>query len=111
MKYLVALLMGFMFVGCGEDEGEPAEGDRSEQIAALSATATAGETTYTQVCAVCHGPDGTGTATGNSLVESNFTKSMIIDIIIEGQGDMSSYASLPDQDIANVTAYVMLFQE
>lgn len=108
VKKIAVLMLALLWMGCGEDE---AEDDRATTIAALTGDATAGQTTYTQVCTVCHGADGTGTASGNSLVESSYSKADTIDIILNGKGAMASYAALSDQEIANVTAYSLQFQQ
>lgn len=109
MKKIAVMMLALVWIGCGEDTAE--EEDRATAIAALTGDTAAGQTTYTQVCTVCHGPDGTGTASGNSLVESSYSKADTIDIILNGKGAMASYAALSDQEIANVTAYSLQFQQ
>ena len=110
MKSFVAVAMALFVFGCGEDEEGPEE-SRTDKIAALTADAQAGRTTYDQICATCHGPDGAGTPTGDSLITSKYTKLQTIDIILNGSGDMTPYPGLEDQAIANVTAYTLSLQE
>jgi len=109
VKSFVVVAMALFLFGCGEDD-EPEE-SRADKIAALTANANAGRTTYDQICATCHGPDGAGTPTGDSLIESKYTKLQTIDIILNGSGDMTPYPGLADQAIADVTAYTLSLQE
>lgn len=70
----------------------------------LTGDVTRGEAVF-EVCAVCHGADGTG-GSGPSLVEEvpDQTDAELEDIILNGYGDMAAQ-DLTDQEVADVIAY------
>jgi mono/diheme cytochrome c family protein len=97
-----------MVVACGGGSGE---GTRSDAILALTGDATAGETVYTNNCAVCHAASGLGVDDGGSGTnltetagETDDTES--IDYILNGEGNMPAFSDLSDQEIADVLAYI-----
>ncbi len=118
MKKFLALAVCVLAIGCGDDSTTTTNNttnngtDRAATIAALTGSTTGGETIYVQLCSVCHGADGAGTAAGNSLVDSTKTKDEVIDSILNGVSGttMASFASRTDQEIANLTAYTLAFQ-
>ena len=116
-KFALVLCVALTLAACGGDDDENNAnsannaGDRATTIAGLTADANAGKTVYDQICATCHAADGSGTAAGDALTTSNFTKEQTIDIVLNGKGDMSAYGgTLDDQEIADVTAYSLTFQ-
>jgi mono/diheme cytochrome c family protein len=104
-----ALLIGAVLLlgACGSDSAEPL---------------AAGEAVYVANCAVCHGPQGTGTSQGPPLVHIYYEPSHHSDeaferAIREGVvphhwdfGPMPPVLSLGDEEIAQVTAYVRALQ-
>ena len=116
VKKFLALAICVVAIGCGDDEETTNNtnnaADRATTIAALTGSETAGGVIYGQVCAVCHGPAGAGTASGNSLVDSTKTKPQVIDAILNGVTGttMAAYANRTDQEIADLTAYTLAFQ-
>lgn len=108
---------------CGGDDEESNNAnnanngeDRAEAIGALTGVAADGQTNYTQVCATCHGPDGTGVVgLGNDLTVSTYTKDQTIDIILNGTTGvtpaMAAYGGqFTDQEIADLTQLSLDFQ-
>jgi mono/diheme cytochrome c family protein len=93
---------------------------RAEAIAALPGNATAGKATYSSDCASCHGGDGKGQsstlADGGTQVTFPYLIEHVgehpaadfINSIITGVPGtaMASYASLSDQQLADLCAYI-----
>lgn len=101
-QWMSAAAVAFAVTACG-----PAT--RHEQIEALKGDVTRGQTAFNKTCATCHGTDGNGTASGPSLKEpaKNDPTHEIIETVINGKGTlMPSQAALPDQEIADIVAYV-----
>jgi mono/diheme cytochrome c family protein len=81
----------------------------------LSAHAqNASEALFKSKCAACHGPDGTGSATGKKLGAHDFTTAevqkmtdaQLTDTITNGKGKMPAYKSLKPEDIKGLVAYI-----
>ena len=107
-RFVVAALSLSFLAACG-----PAT--RAQKVAALTGTATAGKTTYDQVCASCHGATGQGSSAYPTLVEpaKNDSVEEIAGYIIDGvKGtEMAAYGSVyTDQQIADLVAYVKTFK-
>jgi cytochrome c6 len=76
----------------------------------------AGEATFKQKCAVCHGPDGAGaTAMGRTFklqdlrspAVQNLTDAQLIEIVTKGKGKMPAYGTqLTSTQIKGVVAYL-----
>jgi mono/diheme cytochrome c family protein len=81
---------------------------RVATILSLTPDLAAGETTYTTLCAACHGADGAGTASGADLAAQVpvLTDEEVVTTIVDGKGNMDSYRFLKNQEIADVAAYV-----
>ena len=71
--------------------------------------------TYKSKCAMCHGPDGKGTPTGQKMGTHDFaspevkaeTDAQLTDIITKGKGKMPSYGGkLKDTEIKDLVGYV-----
>ena len=87
----------------------------------LSAHAqNASETLYKSKCAVCHGADGAGSATGKKMGAHDFTTAEVqgmadaelSTIITNGKNKMPKYgASLKPEDIKGLVAYIRTFKK
>jgi mono/diheme cytochrome c family protein len=95
----------------GDTQPDPQTSTGPERVAtilALTGDPTAGQATYTAVCAACHGTDGTGVPPSPALTERvpTLTDDQVVSTILEGKGNMDSYRFLENQDIADVLAFV-----
>ncbi|MGB7438464.1 MAG: cytochrome c [Candidatus Acidiferrum sp.] len=72
-------------------------------------------TLYKSKCAACHGPDGTGSATGKTMGAHDFTSADVqkmsdaelISIITDGKNKMPAYGkSLKAEQIKGLVAYI-----
>lgn len=107
----VLFLVTVLAMACGE---EGPTGGRVATIADLTGDVGNGEAVYTANCAVCHLADGTGETNGGvgddlvqSLSDEPEEDSEYIDIILNGEGDMTAFDGLlEDQEIADVVAYM-----
>ncbi len=94
----------------GSETGLPPDYEkRTEAILALDGSSVEGERVYRVWCLACHAATGKGSKSGPSLVERlpKTDEASVIRLILEGEGDMTSYARLLDnQEIADVTAYL-----
>jgi len=86
-------------------------------IAACSSPAFADDAaaTYKAKCAMCHGPDGKGSAAGTKMGARDFgsaevkaeTDAQLNDIITKGKGKMPAYSGkLKDTEIKDLVTYV-----
>lgn len=86
-------------------------------IAVCSASAVAQDAaaTYKAKCAMCHGPDGKGSATGIKMGARDFTSAdvqketdaQLTDAIAKGKGKMPAYdGKLKDTEIKDLVAYI-----
>ena len=86
-------------------------------IAACASPAFADDAaaTYKSRCAMCHGPDGKGTATGQKMGTHDFaspevkaeTDAQLTDIITKGKAKMPPYGTkLKDTEIKDLVTYV-----
>lgn len=78
-----------------------------DAVMGLSGNDAPGETVYLDNCATCHVEDGSG-GFGPSLIfhVPKHDDEYLVALIIDGQGDMPSFASLGDQEIADVLTYL-----
>jgi mono/diheme cytochrome c family protein len=103
---LKLVLLGVWAVSCG------APMTRGDQVATLTGVAGTGKGVYTANCASCHGVDGKGTASapGVDLTDhvKDHTEAVFLGFIIDGvKGTaMASYASLSDQQLADLYVYI-----
>jgi mono/diheme cytochrome c family protein len=81
-----------------------AEGDRIDTILALTGDPVEGERQYGANCESCHGVGATG-GSGPSLVGEDEPEEFV-DVVLSGEGSMPGFDALPDQDIADMLAYV-----
>jgi cytochrome c6 len=86
-------------------------------IAACASPAFADDAaaTYKSKCAMCHGPDGKGTAAGTKMGVHDFaspevkaeTDAQLTELITKGKGKMPAYAGkLKDTEIKDLVTYV-----
>lgn len=103
-SFVAATSLALTLTACGSSGTSSGGPARTDTIAKLTGSATAGKTVYTQNCATCHGTDAkSGSAAKNITGES---ASEAYSQILEGGGGMQSFSNLSDQDIANVWSYV-----
>jgi mono/diheme cytochrome c family protein len=98
MKYLPFALL---LLACGKPD------PRVEDILALEGEATSGEALYSANCSSCHGADASG-GSGPNLIEEveEGEQEEMIEVILEGEGEMPSFSDLEDQDIADILAWI-----
>lgn len=106
---LLPLLLTLACDSGGETEENSA---RIDTIEALDGKSADGQTVFTSVCGttVCHGADGNTPGTADTVKLGDEVPEIddreIIDVIINGEGDMPAQTTLSDQQVADVTAYV-----
>ncbi len=105
-----------LLVACGgetadggtDEDTTDAELTEVERVLALTGDVTAGEGIYTSNCQLCHAADGTG-GTGTDLTAwtASGSEEEAVTAVLAGKGTMPSYrASLSEQDVADVVAYI-----
>ena len=81
----------------------------------LPAQAQGAADTYKAKCAMCHGPDGTGSAMGKKMGAHDFTgpevqkmsDADLTDVITKGKGKMPAYGEkLKPEEIKGLVAYI-----
>jgi mono/diheme cytochrome c family protein len=110
----LALISGLVLSACDGDEGgegscNEQESNRVDTILSLGGDETTGADTFTTTCGSsgCHGSDGDsgpGPHLSNEIPE--FTVDGLTCLLLTGYDDMPSQASLSDQQLADVVAYV-----
>jgi cytochrome c6 len=104
MKYLLFRTALVSLLACG-------------LIAACASPARADDAaaTYKSKCAMCHGPDGKGTATGTKMGAHDFSSpevkaesdAQLTDVITKGKAKMPAYGGkLKDPEIKDLVTYV-----
>lgn len=115
----LGVLMGaasVLVAGCGGSiEGSPEDAGRPVDV-------RAGQVAYETTCADCHGPAGSGTATGPPLVHRIYEPSHHGDAAFTlavrrgvpehhwSFGDMPPQPNVTDGDLVNIVAYVRALQ-
>jgi mono/diheme cytochrome c family protein len=81
---------------------------RSTTILGLKSDAPAGQAVFASKCINCHGADGrTGTAKHDIVDHAKNETTDFVNVVIAGKsGQMPSFGSLSDNEIANLLAYV-----
>ena len=84
-------------------------------VCSSSAVAQDAAATYKAKCAMCHGPDGKGSALGTKMGAHDFTAAdvqketdaQLTEIITKGKGKMPAYdGKLKDTEIKDLVAYI-----
>ena len=84
-------------------------------LCAAPAVAKDAAATYKSKCAMCHGPDGKGSATGQKMGTHDFaspevkaeTDAQLTDIITKGKAKMPAYGGkLKDTEVKDLVAYI-----
>ena len=84
-------------------------------VCSSSAVAQDAAATYKAKCAMCHGPDGKGSAMGTKMGVRDFTSAdvqnqtdaQLTDVIAKGKGKMPGYAGkLKDTEIKDLVTYI-----
>jgi cytochrome c6 len=84
-------------------------------VCSSSAVAQDAAATYKAKCAMCHGPDGKGSAMGTKMGARDFTSAdvqsqtdaQLTDIIAKGKGKMPGYTGkLKDTEIKDLVTYI-----
>jgi cytochrome c6 len=84
-------------------------------VCSSSAVAQDAAATYKAKCAMCHGPDGKGSAIGTKMGAHDFTSAdvqketdaQLTEIITKGKGKMPAYdGKLKDTEIKDLVAYI-----
>ncbi|MGC1453290.1 MAG: cytochrome c [Candidatus Sulfotelmatobacter sp.] len=84
-------------------------------VCSSSAVAQDAAATYKAKCAMCHGPDGKGSAMGTKMGAHDFTSAdvqketdaQLTEIITKGKGKMPAYdGKLKDTEIKDLVAYI-----
>ncbi len=109
----IGMVALFALVGCGGggSSGADAGTSRAKTVAGLTGAAASGKTLYTSNCSGCHGPEGKGTTSGIALAEpfTNDTLEKLAGYVLNGiptaKPPMPSYATLTDQQIADILAH------
>jgi mono/diheme cytochrome c family protein len=105
MRILFLLPVFTLLAACsGHDHEDSAEVDRAAAILALTGDTAAGEAVYGANCSSCHGEAGAGGDPGPNI--QGVDPAFAVDTLLNGNGGMPSYASLADQEIADVVAYL-----
>ncbi len=101
-----------MALACSDSETTTSAGDpRVDGILALSGDVTNGASRFTSSCGIgnpCHGPDGMATMGGTDLTTRTGanTDAFIVSAIVNGYEGMPAQDTLPDQDVADILAYM-----
>jgi mono/diheme cytochrome c family protein len=103
MIRIAFLVSALSLIGCGTMPM-----GRAAQIAALTGVAVEGGKLFaSQGCAGCHGGMAQGAgSTGPALKSAAAKPSQFIGTVLSGAGNMPPYASLKDQQIADLLAWV-----
>lgn len=86
---------------------------RVATILSLTPDHDAGAEQYQRTCQACHGADGAGTLSGADLTARLplLTDEEVVSTVLNGKGNMDSFALLKNQQIADVVHYVtMMFR-
>ncbi len=127
---LAVALLALALVGCSAEEPaapayqatQPASGASAVVVPDLSANARAGEQVFNANCALCHGPNASGTGLGPPLVHQIYEPGHHQDFAIESAvrngvpahhwqfGNMLPVPAVADEDIPNIICYIRELQ-
>lgn len=83
-----------------------ADAARIEEVLALTPDTDAGSALYATSCTGCHGADATGGSGPDLVDELSHSDEHLLGSIIDGDGDMPSYADWSDQELADLMGYL-----
>lgn len=127
---LAAAFLALVLVACSAEEPpahsyhptQPASGAPAVVVPSLSENARAGEQVFNANCALCHGPNATGTGLGPPLVHKIYEPGHHQDFTIQSAvrngvpahhwqfGNMPPVPTVTDEDIPNVICYIRELQ-
>ena len=94
----------FAAPACNVASSSTAKSDRVTAIESLEGDTASGSTLFSGNCASCHGASGQGIS-GPSL--TNVDETVLIDAMLSGPDAMPSFSGLTDQQLADLTAFVV----
>jgi cytochrome c6 len=104
VKHLFSFRVSLLVLACG-----------LIAVCTSSAVAQDAAATYKAKCAMCHGPDGKGSAVGTKMGAHDFTSAdvqkqtdaQLAEIVTKGKGKMPAYdGKLKDTEIKDLVAYI-----
>ncbi|MCY4557541.1 MAG: cytochrome c [Chloroflexi bacterium] len=127
---LAVALLTLALVGCAAEEPaapayqatQPASGGSAVVVPDLSANARTGEQVFNANCALCHGPNASGTGLGPPLVHKIYEPGHHQDFSIQSAvrngvpahhwqfGNMLPVPTVADEDIPNIICYIRELQ-
>lgn len=132
LSVLAVSLLALALVGCSAEEPaapayqdtQPASGDSAVAVVVpdLSANARTGEQVFNANCALCHGPNASGTGLGPPLVHKIYEPGHHQDFSIQSAvrngvpahhwqfGNMLPVPTVADEDIPNIICYIRELQ-
>ena len=128
--WALGALLVLALVGCSTEEpaaptyqeDQPASGASAVVVPDLSANARTGEQVFNANCALCHGPNASGTGLGPPLVHKIYEPGHHQDFAIESAirngvpahhwqfGNMLPVPTVADEDIPNIICYIRELQ-
>ena len=127
---MTAAFVALVLVACSAEETpahryhptEPASGVPAVVVPSLSENARAGEQVFNANCALCHGPNASGTGLGPPLVHKIYEPGHHQDFTIQSAvrngvpahhwqfGNMPPVPAVTDEDIPNIICYIRELQ-
>ena len=127
---LVAVFLALALAACSPEETpassyhptQPASGAPAVIVPSLSENARAGEQVFNANCALCHGPNASGTGLGPPLVHKIYEPGHHQDFTIQSAvrngvpahhwqfGNMPPVPAVTDEDIPNLICYIRELQ-
>ncbi len=127
---LAVALLALALVGCSDGEPpapsyqatQPPSGSPAVVVPDLSANARAGEQVFNANCALCHGPNASGTGLGPPLVHKIYEPGHHQDFTIQSAvrngvpahhwqfGNMPPVPAVSDEDVPNIICYIRELQ-
>jgi mono/diheme cytochrome c family protein len=93
------MLLLLSLLACADDA-------RVGEILALTPDTDEGSALYATSCTGCHGTDATGGSGPDLVSELHHSDEHLLVYILDGDGDMPSYADWSDQELADLMGYL-----